>query len=175
MDFDCLVGFIGLSHNVSGEVPSGLYADTLPDISESHIEKLVDGEKDVAELWREIERRAILKFRTFFIRAVNESHRISNCDKCECLICEHKDLLATSLWYLLGEEIMTLRSNSSRMNTYTTIDKAKAKDMRADFHDAFMQELETAVHGIDVHSSKCFECDKQPQNNDVIVFREPVI
>lgn len=175
MDFNCLVGFIGLSYNVSGEVPSGLYADALPDISVSHIEKLVDGEKDVSELWQEIERRAILKLRTFFIRAVNESHKISNRDKCECLMCENKDLLATSLWYLLGEEIMTLRANSSRMNTYTTIDKSKAKDMCAEFHAMFMQELETAVHGIDIHSSACFTCENQPENNDVIVFREPII
>ena len=175
MAIDCLVGFIGLSNNVSGEVPSGLYADALPDISEAHIQKLVDGEKDISELWKEIEQRAILKLRTFFIRAVNESHRISDRDKCECLMCENKELLATSLWYVLGEEIMTLRSNSSRMNTYTTIDKSKAKDMRSEFHEAFLQELETAVHGINVHSSKCFNCDNQPENNDVVVFREPII
>lgn len=175
MKFDCLVGFIGLSSNVSGEVQSGLYADALPDISESHITKLVDGEKDVSELWNEIERRAIFKFRTFFIRAINEAHKISDREKCECLICEHKDLLATALWYLLGAEIMNARATSSRMNTYTTIDKAKAKEMQADFHASFLQELETAVHGIDVHSSNCFDCDNQPKNNDVIVFREPII
>lgn len=175
MDFDCLVGFIGLSNNVSGEVPSGLYADALPDISEAQIEKLVDGEKDIKELWQEIERRAILKFRTFFIRAVNESHKISDKNKCECLICEHKDLLATSLWYLLGEEIMIQRSNSSRLNTYTTIDKAKAKDMRVEFHDAFVRELETAVHGIDIHASSCFTCNNQPDVNDIIVFQESII
>ena len=85
MTFDCLVGFIGLSSNVSGEVQSGLYADALPDISEAHVTKLVDGEDTVAKLWAEIEKRAILKFRTFFIRAINEAHKISDRDRYSCL------------------------------------------------------------------------------------------
>ena len=175
MTFDCLVGFIGLSSNVSGEVQSGLYADALPDISESSLTKLIDGETNVSDLWTEIEKRAILKFRTFFIRVVNEAHKISDRDKCECLICEHKDLLATALWYLIGEEIMNTRANSSRLNTYTTIDKSKAKEMRDEFHAQFMNELETAVHGINVHDSECFTCQSQPEYNDIVVFREPII
>lgn len=172
---DCLIGFIGLSVNVSGEVPSGLYADTLPDISESYVTKLVTDESNVSALWAEIEKRAALKFRTFFIREVNEYHKISNPDKCECLICENKLLLATAFWYLIGEEIMNTRATSSRLNTYTTLDRNKAKEMRDGFHDAFMRELETAVRGIDVHASSCFTCENQPEINDVIVFREPII
>lgn len=175
MTFDCLVGFIGLSVNVSGEVDSGLYADALPDISETHLSKLVDGESDVYQLWAEIEKRAILKFRTFFIREVNEAHKITNRDQCECLICEHKDLLATALWYLLGEEIMATRATSSRMNTYTTIDRQKANEMRDEFHAQFIRELQTAVHGINVHDSQCFSCTNQPEVNDLITFREPII
>lgn len=175
MTFDCLVGFIGLSSNVSGEVPSGLYADALPDISEASVTKLVDGEDTVKSLWKEIEKRAILKFRTFFIREINEAHKISDREKCECLICEHKDLLATALWYLIGEEIMNARATSSRMNTYTTIDRQKAKEMREAFHAQFERELEIAVHGIDVHSSSCFTCENQPEYNDIMVFHEPII
>ena len=175
MTFDCLVGFIGLSSNVSGEVQSGLYADALPDISEASVTKLVDGEDTVASLWKEIEKRAILKFRTFFIRAINEAHKISDREKCECLICEHKDLLATALWYLIGEEIMNARATSSRMNTYTTIDHTKAREMRDEFHVQFTRELEVAVHGIDVHASACFTCADQPEINDIMVFREPII
>lgn len=175
MTFDCLVGFIGLSSNVSGEVPSGLYADALPDISEASVAKLIDGEKELSALWGEIEKRVILKFRTLFIRQVNESHKISDRDKCECLICEHKDLLATALWYLFGEEIMNARATSSRMNTYTTIDRSKAKEMREQFHGEFERELEIAVNGIDVHASACFTCKNQPEYNDIMVFREPTI
>ena len=172
---DCLIGFIGLSVNASGEVPSGLYADALPDISESYVTKLVTDESSVSKLWEEIEKRAALKFRTFFIRQVNETHKISNPDKCECLICENKLLLATAFWHLIGEEIMNTRATSSRLNTYTTLDRNKAKEMRDGFHDAFMRELETAVRGIDVHASSCFTCENQPEINDVIVFREPII
>lgn len=173
---DCLIGFIGLSVNVSGDaVPSGLYADALPDISEAYVTKLVTDETNVSKLWKEIEKRAALRFRTFFIREVNEFHKISNTDKCECLICEHKLLLATAFWYCIGEEIMNTRATSSRLNTYTTLDRNKAKEMREGFHEAFIRELETAVRGINVHDSSCFSCENQPEINDIIVFREPVI
>ena len=172
---DCLIGFIGLSVNVSETVPSGLYADALPDISESFIAKMTTDESDVSQLWKEIEKRAILKFRTFFIREVNEFHKIQNVDKCECLICENRELLATALWYLIGEEIMNTRATSSRLNTYTTLDRNKAKEMRDGFHTAFLHELQTAVAGIDVHASSCFSCENQPAYNDIMVFREPII
>ena len=173
---DCLIGFIGLSVKVSGAtVPSGLYADALPDISDAYVTKLVTDESDVSNLWKEIEKRAALKFRTFFIRAVNEFHSINSTDKCECLICEHRDLLATAFWYCIGEEIMNTRATSSRLNTYTTLDRSKAKEMREDFHATFLHELETAVQGINVHESACFNCENQPAIKDVIVFREPII
>lgn len=172
---DCLIGYIGLSFNVSGEVQSGLYADALPDISEAHITKLVDGEKDVNELWNEIERRAILRFRTMFIRQVNETHQINDPAKCDCLIENNKHLLATSLWYMIGDEIMNTRMRSSRMNTYTTIDKGKAREMRDDFRNLFERELEMAVNGINVHTSPCFDSCNQPEPRDAMSFVTPII
>lgn len=164
-----------MSCNASGSVPSGLYADALPDISESFLAKLVTDESNVSALWAEVEKRAVLKFRTFFINEVNKSHKINNPDKCDCLICENRELLAVALWYLIGEEIMNTRAKSSRLNTYTTLDRSKAKEMQEQFHDEFLRELATAVSGIDIHSSVCFNCENQPEYNDIIVFREPII
>ena len=39
----------------------------------------------------------------------------------------------------------------------------------------FLHELETAVQGINVHESACFNCENQPAIKDIIVFREPII
>ena len=161
--------------NVSGTVPSGLYCDALPDISESYLTKLVTDEADVKALFAEIENRAVLKFRTLFIRQINETHKVHNVDACSCLICENKELLATALWYLIGSEIMYTRANSSRLNTYTTIDKKKVNEMREELYAACVKELEIAVNSIDIHSSACFTCADNIQENDVISFHVPII
>lgn len=172
---DCLKGLIGLSVNVSGIVPSGLYCDALPDISETYITKLVDGEEGIKQLYEEIENRAILKLRTHFVREINEAHKIHDMDKCTCLICENKELLSTALWYLIGSEIMYTRATSSRVNAYTTIDRKKAGEMREELYAAFLKELTMVVNSIDVHASACFTCNDNLQPNDFITFREPII
>lgn len=171
----CLQGLIGFSVNVSGAVSSGLYCDALPDISESYLTKLVTDETDAKALYAEIEKRAILKFRTLFIRQLNETHKVNNIDACTCLICENKELLATALWYLIGSEIMYTRANSSRLNAYTTIDKKKVSEMREELYAACQKELEIAVNSINIHSSACFTCEDNVRENDVIIFHEPVI
>ena len=72
-----LYGFIGFSSKLS-EVESGLYLDSLPDISLTLLDKLTDtDESDVLELWKRIEDRGVKKFRTLFINAVNKCHKIS--------------------------------------------------------------------------------------------------
>lgn len=174
---DCLFGYIGLSsaHDVQ-PAESGLYVDALPDISYANIERLIDGEDNTDTLWREIERRAIYKFRTLFIRQVNQCHKLNDIGKCECLICSNKPLLATALWYLIGAEVMYARQTSSRQNTYTSLDHGKAREVRAYFEDQFERELETAVRGIDIHNSPCFDSpEEQPEDRDIIRIATPIL
>jgi hypothetical protein len=171
---DCLNGYIGVSSKESTEAESGLYVDSLPDISLSSIEKLSDIDSaDFNELWKSVEKRGILKFRTLFINEVNRCHRISKISICECLICSNKTLLATSIWYLLGAEIMFERANSSRLNKYTTIDRAKAKELRAEFMDLFHSELSVAVAGINIHESDCIE--EQVGERNLITTYTPIM
>ncbi len=173
MDF--LKGYIGLTSSQEPKAESGLYIDALPDIGPTFIEKLVTEEGTKESLWAEIENRGLLKFRTLFIQEVNKYHRVNDRAKCECLIQEHKDLLSTALWWLLGAEVLYTRQTSSRMNSYTTLDRAKAKEMREYFENQFEKELETAVRGIDIHASACFTCEEQPEATDCISFGIPVI
>lgn len=166
-----LKGYIGLSSKIA-IADSGLYVDALPDISVSFLEKLVNDEGSVTDLWAEIENRALVKFRTLFIRELNVCHRISNVKVCECIARESKELLATSLWYLLAAEVSYERATSSRMNTYTTIDRQKAKEMREHFLAEFENELKIAVNGIDIHSSACIEA---VEAHDIISKVEPIL
>lgn len=159
-----LYGYIGLSSKVSSAT-SGLYVDALPDVSLNMLDKLTDAEgESVDDLWETIEKRAILKFRTLFINSVNRCHRISKVDVCECLIEENHAIIATSLWYLLGAELMFERTSSARLNRFTTIDKAKARELRNSFMDIFTDELEVAVNSIDVHSTACTDEVIQEKN-----------
>lgn len=163
---ESLYSYIGLSSKVS-EVDSGLYVDALPDISINLVDKLTDNEGEmVEELWATIEKRGILKFRTLFIAEVNRCHHISKIDVCECLIEENVDILATSLWYLLGAELMYERISSARLNRFTTIEKSKAKELRNSFMDLFTDELQTAVAGIDVNDNDC--TDEVIQDRNII-------
>lgn len=172
---ECLKGLVGLSSKTDVQAAlSGLYVDELPDISYAAIDKLTGCDQSPEEIWDEIETRAVYKLRTFFIREVNKCHKISDVSKCECLICANKALLATALWYLLGAEVMYTRATSSRMNSYTTIDNSKAKEMRDYFESQFENELEIAVRGIDIHNSTCFEED-EPEARDIVTFGIPIL
>jgi len=169
---DCLNGYIGMSSKTYIEstdpdfVHSGLFVDALPDISLNLISKLTDSEdNDLNDLWSMIEKRAILKFRTFFINAINQCYKINKVDICECIICENVTLLSTSLWYLMGAEVMFERYSSSRLNRFTTIDKPKAKELRDEFMDIFNRELAVAVAGIDIVESLCTPDEGVPCNN----------
>ena len=186
MDF--LKGYIGLTSTAETKAASGLYIDALPDIGVAFIEKMVTDEGNKENLWQEIETRGLLKFRTLFIREVNKQHRMTDRAKAECLIEENKELLSTALWWLLGAEVLYTRQTSSRMNVYTTLDRSKAKEMREYFLDRskakemreyfeaqFEKELETAVRGIDIHRSACFDCENQPEGVDIVTFHTPII
>ena len=173
MDF--LKGYIGLTSTAETKAASGLYIDALPDIGVAFIEKMVTDEGNKENLWQEIETRGLLKFRTLFIREVNKQHRMTDRAKAECLIEENKELLSTALWWLLGAEVLYTRQTSSRMNVYTTLDRSKAKEMREYFEAQFEKELETAVRGIDIHRSACFDCENQPEGVDIVTFHTPII
>jgi hypothetical protein len=150
-----LYGYIGFSSKLS-EVESGLYLDSLPDISINLLDKLTDIEEgDISVLWTKIEDRAIKKFRTLFINAVNKCYKINDIPICECLIESNFETFGIALWYLLGSEMMFERINSNRINKFTTIDKAKARELQQAFIDTFQDELTVAVNSIDVNNNDC--------------------
>lgn len=163
---ESLYGYIGFSSKLA-EVESGLYLDQLPDISLTLLDKLTgDADDDAVALWTKIEDRGIKKFRTLFINAVNKCHKINKVDVCECLIESNFESFGIALWYLLGSELMFERINSTRLNKYTTIDKAKARELQAAFLETFQDELTVAVNSMDVNDNDCQD-EIAPENNIV--------
>lgn len=76
------------------------------------------------------------------------------------IVCSNKTLFATSLWYLLGREIMQERIYTDRINRYTTIDLNKAKDLKVEFDRLYSEELGMVLDGFKLPVADCcLECN----------------
>ena len=82
----------------------------------------------------------------------------------DALVCNSKDTFATALFYLLGHELMIERQFTDRLNRFTTVDRAKAKEMGEYFGSQFSKELSQAIAGINLNLADCcLECNAQIQ------------
>lgn len=175
MTLDCLKGLIGLSDKVATS-PTGLYVVTLPGISLFNIAKIADktdqvsarGEADPQIVFDECEQRAILSFRNAFIAAMSTCWHLNDLDIAECIICENKDRLATSLWWYIGHEILVERSSSDRLNRFTTLEKSKAMDLSQTYFERANFELENLVKGLDPNNSDCVPTDEPIECGNII-------
>jgi hypothetical protein len=86
------------------------------------------------------------------------------------VVCSNKEYFRGAWSFCLGSELMTERINSSRINRWTTVDKAKAVELRKYFEvkykggvydeTEYVGELTNAVCGIDLNKyDSCIQCD----------------
>lgn len=167
---ECFTGFIGILGCNAQAPGSGLYINSLPGVTLEMVDKIADSEQITYKgVWSEVEQRGILRFRTALMAKLNECYQINERTTVECIACENKDLLATSLWFLVGAELMIERIYSNRINRYTTIDKEQAEELRDHFTVEYEKELALAVQGINVEESDCInnEVDCLQQNGPI--------
>lgn len=172
---ECFTDFIGLAGCQTGDPASGLFINSLPGITLERLDKIADSEQvTYLQVWREVQKRGLLRFRTSFMAELNKCYQINERVTVECIACENKDLLATSLWYLIGHELMIENIFSNRVNSYTTINKDEARELSDYYLTQYEKELKFAVQGIDVENSDCLnqETDCPIQQNGAIHFRE---
>lgn len=144
---------------------SGLFITELPGISLESIESLASPEqKTFLGVWANVEKRALLKFRSAVLAELNKCYCISDITVVDCIVCNNKSLFATALWYILGVEFCFERLFSNSINRFTTIDKKAAGEMRDTFQVDFQAELENALKGIDVEDNECID-DVQKAGN----------
>jgi hypothetical protein len=80
----------------------------------------------------------------------------------DALICNNLSVFETPLWYLEAAEFCFERQFTSRLNEYTTFGKDKAKELRDEYEERFMSELETVIEGIDLDlKDSCLQCNEQ--------------
>ncbi len=183
---DCLKGYIGIAGcgavlpvpgngQTLSDVYSGLTINQLPGISLKSIEKIANAEQEnFLGVWKDVERRALLKFSIAFKGRLNLNHSLTNKTVVNCLACENKELFAVSLWYLLGTEMMIERTSSDRLNRYTTgIDLEKAEELKISFYSEYQTAFEDAMNAIAIAGSDCLEPDQCLEcNNQYISFVE---
>lgn len=174
---ECYTGLVGILGCPGDEPGSGLYINSLPGVTLEMVDKIADSEQvTYLGVWQEIEKRGIMKFRTALMAGLNKCYQINQRATVECIACENSDLLVTSLWYLLGRELMDERIYSNRINRYTTIDLDEAKELRDHFLVTFEQELAAALQGIDVKNSDCLQDETDClQQNGPLHYRESIM
>lgn len=86
----------------------------------------------------------------------------------EPVVEQNKSLFLMAWAYLLGEEMLFTRINSSQINRWTIgIDKERAKELIAELQDRFSTEIRTVIDGINLNlADACLDC------NDTFTYRE---
>lgn len=173
----CLKDYVGLISCAEAEPGSGLFINNLPGISNELLQAITDYESETYKAtWDQIQQEAILLFRSSLLAELNKCYQINQMQTVECIACEHKDLLALALWYLLGSTIMNTALKSWNNTRYSTIDRQAVEEIRDEYRVAFEKELANAVQGIDVEKSDCLNTEKTClQQNGRVHYRESLM
>jgi hypothetical protein len=82
----------------------------------------------------------------------------------EAIICNNKELFCSSWLYLLASQTMTEIISTNRVNSATTVNKAKFEELRDFFTVEYEKQLASAVKGIRINPNEdcCLECNQNP-------------
>lgn len=170
---DCLKNYIQIegcgspeySYNIAGQpaTPSGLYINRDLPITIKQIDKVAnDVQETFLGLWDEVQDRGIKRFAIRVKNGYRELFSLCNID--DTLLCNNREALAMPLLYFLGAELMTAWIYSDRINRYTTIDRDRALDLRAEFDREFPMLLKGALEHINAGQDE--------ENGDAFHYQE---
>lgn len=152
---NCLIDYILLDGVASTVTPnSGLYVNRELTIPLANINGVIntDPAATLESLWEEIQVKAIRKFVIRIKLGMQEMY--SNCTVVDDVwVCANRELLALPLLYFLGSELMLEVKHTNRINRYTTIDRSRAGDMKAEFDAEFQVQLKAALEMINAKNN----------------------
>lgn len=163
---DCLENYIGFINCASEpDSPSGLYINTLPGISLESVDKIANSEQvTYAQVWADAQVEAAVRFKIDFITKLNECYTLSGKCDYEDMICDNIEHLIVAWRYLLGNQLMHYRINSTRLNRFTTVDKKQAEELAAFYQVEYEKSLQIAMKLVDVTGCCEQECNNNPQH-----------
>ncbi len=133
--------------------PSGLYINDLPGLSLKQIDKLANEEQITwYQLWDSVQDSTIKKFVNKVKAGYKELFGVCTID--DDWFCTNREALSTPLQYFLGIELMVVRLFTDRINRYTTIEINKARELRQEYSDSFVDELKSSLEIIDANTNQ---------------------
>lgn len=163
---ECLIDYIGfINCSDAPDSPSGLYINTLPGISLEGIDKIANSEQvTYAQVWQDAQIEASIRFLTDFKIKLNECFTLSNKCDYEDMICDNIEHIIVAWRYLLGNQLMLYRINSTRLNRFTTVDKKQAEELAAFYQVEYEKALQLSMKLIDITGCCEQECNNNPQH-----------
>lgn len=154
---DCLKDYVGIKTGCEDTTASsGLYINSLPGISLESIEKTATQDQETyLGLWSDIQDEAWIRFVIDFREAVSECFELSkDCDY-ESLICDNKKILINAWRFLLGNQLMLFRVNTTRLNRFSTIDAKGAEKLVDHYQVQYEKSLLQAAQLCDLSECRC--------------------
>lgn len=163
---ECLIDYIGFINCAGADAPpSGLYINTLPGISLEVVDKIANSEQvTYLAVWNDAQTEAAVRFKNDFMRAINECYTLSRKCDYEDMICDNIEYLVVAWRYLLGNQLMLYRTNSPRLNRFTTVDKKQAEELAAFYQSEYEKALQVAMKLVNVSGCCEQECTNNPQH-----------
>jgi hypothetical protein len=161
---DCLIDYIGLSycHGIYEQPGSGIYLNSLPGISIKSIDAIADSEQTTyLVVWEDVQKSAVAQFRIDVISELNKCFKLNrDCDY-TTMICDNKEILVQAWKYILGVWLMIFRLSSERLNSFTTVDKKQAEELRNFYQLEYEKALAQSVKLMNTDEC-CMECEGNP-------------
>lgn len=132
---NCLIDYVGIRIcEDQDETESGVWINSLPGISLESIDKTASEDQlTYAGLWTDVQSCAWEILKLDLLQDIAECFDITCEFDVEDVICTNKNKVLNAWRYLLGNQLMIFRINTSRLNRFTTVDADQAQKL-ADYY-----------------------------------------
>ena len=79
------------------------------------------------------------------------------------MVCQNKSLFTRAYLFCLGIELLTEQIYSTNLNSYTTINLQKAKELRDEYTTEYNKSLEQTCDNMHLSCDCCVECSDSVQ------------
>ena len=76
----------------------------------------------------------------------------------DAMVCQNKNLFTRAYWYCLGIELLTEQIYSTNLNSFTTINLQKAKELREEYIVEYNKSLSNTCDNMHLACDCCVEC-----------------